>query len=81
MTFNGRAGTSFQDISFSGFGDDVLFGVTYRDQDVLLGVTAVPEPGAWAMLLTGLGLLGAAAGRRRGSKPGLLADEIQEATA
>lgn len=81
MAFSGRADTSFQDISFSGFGDDVLFGVTYRDQDVLLGVTAVPEPGAWAMLLTGLGLLGAAAGRRSGSKPGLLAYEIQKATA
>jgi hypothetical protein len=81
MTFNGRAGTSFQDVSYSGFGNGVLFDVTYRDQDILLGVTAVPEPGAWAMLLTGLGLLGAAAGRRRRSQPGMLADEIQKATA
>ncbi len=64
MTFLGRGGTTFRDITFSGFGDGVLFGVTYRDQDVLLGVTAVPEPGVWAMLLTGLGLLGAAARRR-----------------
>ncbi len=65
MTFDDRAGTTFDTVSFLGFGTGVQFNVTYRDQDVLLGVTAVPEPEVWGMLLVGLGLLGVAARRRQ----------------
>ena len=77
MTFNGRQGTTFDSLRFLGFGDDVLLAVSYRDHEVVLGVTAVPEPAVWAMLLSGLGLLGVVIRRgphdcgpsRRGTRP------------
>lgn len=65
MTFNDRHATTFGRVNFLGFGSGVEFNVTYREQDVLLGVAAVPEPETWAMLLGGLGLVGLVAGRRR----------------
>lgn len=69
MTFNDRNGTTFDRVNFVGFGSGVVFDVTYRDQDVLLGVAAVPEPETWAMLVGGLGLLGLVARRRRERQP------------
>jgi len=64
MTFRGRTGTTFDDVSFVGFAPGVRFDLTYRDQDILLGVAAIPEPGTWAMLLAGTGLLAWRARRR-----------------
>lgn len=64
LTFNGHQDTKFDRVRFLGFADDVLFQVSYGDHDVVLGVTAVPEPAVWAMLLSGLGLLGFKARRR-----------------
>lgn len=37
----------------------------------LLQISIVPEPGQWALMLSGLGLLGIAAGRRRWVQPNL----------
>lgn len=69
MTFNDRNATKFDRVNLLGFGSGVVFDVTYRDQDVLLGVSAVPEPETWLMLLGGLGLLGLVARHRRERQP------------
>lgn len=50
-------------LSFSGRNKYGYFGLD--DVSVVLAVTAVPEPASYAMLLAGLGVLGAAARRRR----------------
>ncbi len=65
ITFDQRlADSRFDGLSWSGFGPDVAFTATYNLHDVTLTVTAVPEPGAWAMLLAGLGVVGTIARRR-----------------
>ena len=66
MTFDDRlANSTFSSISTHGFGSGVSFDVAYNQHDVTLTVTAVPEPQSWAMLLVGLGLLGAMARHKR----------------
>ncbi|MCC6657582.1 MAG: FxDxF family PEP-CTERM protein [Rhodocyclaceae bacterium] len=46
-----------------GWGTDAFYGGSV-EYDFQFNVTAVPEPGSWALLLAGLGLLGFAARRR-----------------
>ena len=58
MTFADHGATTFDNVSYSGFGTGVLFGVTYNPTDVTLQVAAVPEAETWAMLLVGIGLIG-----------------------
>lgn len=65
-TFDERlASSTFSSVSMHGFGSGVNFDVIYHQHDVTLAVTAVPEPENWAMLLAGLGLMGAVIRRRR----------------
>ena len=48
------------------FGGNLQFGYAgYREIDVFGTSSAVPEPGTWAMLVAGFGLVGFAARRRR----------------
>ncbi|MCW5626517.1 MAG: hypothetical protein KIT73_17515 [Burkholderiales bacterium] len=63
LTFDGRGASTFDRVTLQGFGDGVAFDVAYGVQDVRLTVAAVPEPEAWAMLASGLGILGFAARR------------------
>ncbi len=65
MTIQGSRTGEFAVESFHGFGAGVVFAVTYNDHDVTLGVTAVPEPATWIMILAGLGLVMGIAQRRR----------------
>ena len=64
-TFDERLNGSMFSSVTHGFGSGVNFNVIYHEHDVTLAVTAVPEPESWAMLLAGLGLVGAMARRRR----------------
>jgi len=66
-TFDERLnGSTFSSpVTTHGFGSAVKFYAVYHEHDVTLLVTAVPEPESWAMLLAGLGLMGAVARRRR----------------
>lgn len=50
---------------YSGF----TFGSAEGGLPAYLQVTAVPEPEAWAMMLAGLGLMGAAVRRRKAARP------------
>ena len=62
-TFDERLTNSqFSSVTMDGFGPGA-FNVTYGDHNVIL--SAVPEPESWAMLLAGLGLMGALTRRRR----------------
>jgi hypothetical protein len=65
MTMAGARSGEFATTTFRDFGAGVRFSVLYHEHDVTLGVVAVPEPGTWVMLLTGLGLVVAAAARPR----------------
>jgi hypothetical protein len=58
MTFADHAATTFDNLSYNGFGAGVLFGVVYNPTNVTLQVVAVPEAETWAMLLVGIGLIG-----------------------
>jgi autotransporter-associated beta strand protein len=65
-TFDDRLNNSqFLPIETRGYGADVRFEALYHEHDVTLRVTAVPEPESWAMLVAGLGLMGAVIRRRR----------------
>ncbi|WP_294250447.1 PEPxxWA-CTERM sorting domain-containing protein [uncultured Sphingomonas sp.] len=59
---------------YNGVGADFNF---YGDPDTTvtyyLGITAVPEPGQWALLITGFGLAGTALRRRSRIRPGAMA--------
>ena len=60
-TFNGSAGGTFDQVSLTGFGSG-QFTVQYDTGAIRLLVTqtvsAVPEPGTWALMLAGAALLG-----------------------
>lgn len=60
---SGDAGEKFTSITF--LSDPVETGIGDLRQLRLGGVAAVPEPAAWAMLIAGFGLVGAAMRRRR----------------
>lgn len=67
--FNASAGFSYASglgptNNLGGFAKDIATGATSSTTQ-LIQVTAVPEPESYAMLLAGLGLVGAIAGRRR----------------
>ena len=65
-TFDERlANSTFADVTTHGFGSGVNFDVIYHTHDVMLQVTAVPEPEQYALFLAGLGLMGVMARRRR----------------
>lgn len=65
MTFDQNlGGSSFDGLTWRGFGSGVEFDVIYNPHDVTLAVAAVPEPETYAMMLAGLGLLGFVARRR-----------------
>jgi hypothetical protein len=65
-TFDERlANSTFADVTTHGFGSGVNFSVIYHAHDVMLQVTAVPEPEQYALFLAGLGLMGVMARRRR----------------
>lgn len=63
----------FNQFAFRGIeGNDSFYGVRFGGNYLLLAATAdgspvggVPEPGTWALLIAGFGLVGAAARRRR----------------
>ena len=56
----------FDALELHGFGPGVSFDLIYGDTTVSLQVTAVPEPGTWALWLSGwLALLGPLSRRRR----------------
>jgi len=65
--FGQRLGAStFDSVTWHGL-DGQRFTVEYNAHDITLRVSAVPEPGNWAMLTGGLGVLGLALRRRRRS--------------
>jgi len=64
MTFASRSG-QFDQVSFNGFGSGVSFDVLYGATNLTLQVAAVPEPGTWALMLGGLGVVVLLARRRR----------------
>jgi len=67
LTAAGGLTGGFADVTYSGFGNGVVFdpvNYDYGAGTVSLHIAAVPEPETWAMLLAGLGLVGMAARRR-----------------
>lgn len=60
--------TYMSNVLYIGFDDQVGGGDRDFD-DFVVRVTAVPEPESWAMMIMGLGLVGAAHRRRRGVVP------------
>jgi len=68
VTFDRRlASSTFGQLTWTGFGPEVVFEAEYNLRDVTLRVTAVPEPGTWALWLTGIVALGAVVRRRKQS--------------
>ena len=67
MTVGGASTGSFHTLESSGFGQAFTFDVAYSAHDVTVTVTAVPEPPAYALLLSGLSLVGGLAARQRRS--------------
>jgi|JI81BgreenRNA_FD_contig_61_2566691_length_1144_multi_8_in_0_out_0_1 hypothetical protein len=57
-------GSYFANSLFLGF-DDQPLNFDDNHDDIIIKVTAVPEPASWAMLIAGFGLVGAASRRRR----------------
>ncbi|MCV2348950.1 PEP-CTERM sorting domain-containing protein [Paucibacter sp. Y2R2-4] len=58
-----QANSSFSSISWHGLSAD-QFAVEYTSNNIILRVTAVPEPQSWVLLLAGLGTLGFVARRK-----------------
>lgn len=60
-SYNGR----FSALTVSGLADGYVANLTYSANGVAINVSVVPEPGTYAMLLAGLGMLGFMARRRQ----------------
>ncbi len=63
--FTSNTGTYSSRVLYLGF-DDTGAGPDDNHDDLLIRVSVVPEPSAWAMLIAGFGLVGLAARRRAG---------------
>jgi hypothetical protein len=63
VTINGTGGNVA--LSFLSPASNLTYGVTIDDVVVTENVAAIPEPGEWAMMLSGLAVVGAIARRRR----------------
>jgi hypothetical protein len=62
----GYSDISSLEIAFNGVQHAQLYGLTLTQSDVYTQVVAaVPEPGTYAMLMAGLGIIGGVARRRR----------------
>lgn len=59
FTVYGTAGETFNSITLTSSGN------SFEIDNLATSVSAVPEPGAWALMITGFGLAGAALRRRR----------------
>lgn len=69
VTFAQRLEDSmFSDLTWTGFGSGVQFGLSYNLNDVTLGVLAVPEPGTWLLWLVGVAGIAAARPSRRAAE-------------
>lgn len=60
MNFNFDGGDSYNKIVFSNSGTD-----GFESDNHTIGISAVPEPATWAMLILGFGMVGLTARRRR----------------
>jgi hypothetical protein len=70
MAFDQRLGNFiFNAVTTQGYGPGITFQAVYNPHDVTLVVVSapVPEPGTYALMLVGLGLLGVVLVRRRSS--------------
>jgi hypothetical protein len=63
----GPGGTYNTNVFYIGYNDDGD-GIDDNHDDYIVRVTAVPEPGTWAMMLLGFGAMGVAVRRSRKSK-------------
>ncbi|MGQ9686046.1 MAG: phytase [Thiobacillaceae bacterium] len=61
-----EGGTNFKYVPWGAITSELGLQIDTQDYDPRNPLSPIPEPGTWAMLLAGLGLLGLIAGRRQG---------------
>ncbi len=63
--FGGGSNGTFSGYAFDGLAAGYFAGVSFTSDSMMLNIAAVPEPETWALLLSGIGVVGWTARRRR----------------